>query len=438
MFVKPFFILSVDHVSITSNSIREVSIYNSIDMTLPELTFKINDNLGNFASKLNLYIGAIIDVAISETSNELKPEYLKQTNFMQFVITKVFDGFEFREPAMAGYIQVWCKPAWYLFGSYGGHAYAPMKLSELIKKVCQDANTSVKLDIIDDNFEESSDPGNVSRFKCGESDIDFIENKLLPYTNIDDSNAIFFVDWFNRPHLTSFSKLIGQNEKVLFAPPIESASSVQSSIRSISDQKGIELLYNWKNIKLTIGNDNLKKAFSTIKEQVIFENNESGKVYIANQQPKAKLGKDKSPAFNAKMPINAITMEYIEATSCKSFPNRLLPDALALARNDDTNIIDLISVTLEIDAAVDGFIAGDTALVICPIRTLNDKSLTSEEKKKNTHWLNGKWLIKDIQLSQTNGESGNTVSFVTLVRPTIQFNKDTTTIEHPAYFYTVD
>ena len=192
---KPVFVLDIDGLTLTPKDLHEVSIYFSLDRTLPELTFKILDSNGTQISSLYLYIGAKIGVKLCE----LRGEKDEPTQYMDFIVTRFFDGFEQKDEFMTGYIQVWCKPAWYMFGTYQGHAYPPMKLSELIKAVCSNAIEDVGLVIKDENFETSSDPGNLPRYKTGESDLDFIEQKLLPYTNIDDSNAFFFVNLSGEP-----------------------------------------------------------------------------------------------------------------------------------------------------------------------------------------------------------------------------------------------
>ena len=175
MLTRPLIIVYLDRVQIPARNLEDVAIFNSIDMTLPELSFKIIDMDGLYLSQLDLYIGATVGIDIIEGNRNLEKSSLSGHSFGDFVITKIFDGFESNNESMGGFIQVWCKPAWYLFGRYQGHAYPPMKLSELIKQVCSDANDNVKLIIEDDRFASSSDPGNVPRYKCGESDLDFIQ-----------------------------------------------------------------------------------------------------------------------------------------------------------------------------------------------------------------------------------------------------------------------
>jgi hypothetical protein len=413
-------------------------------MTLPELTFKINDTDGDFLSKLDVYVGATVGIDIIEGNRNLEKDSLTARTLCDFVVTKVFDGFEFGNEQMGGFVQVWCKPAWYLMGNYQGHAYAPMKLSALIKKVCEDANPNIRLKIEDERFTDSSDPGNTPRFKCGESDLDFIEQKLLPYTNIQDSNVFFFLDWFNRPNLTSFAKMVSAEPKVIVYPSIGIASTVQDKISKIVEQKGITEYYAWDKIQVKIGDEDLKKSFATMKKKISLENNETGKVYIANQQPKARMGKDSDKAKMAKMPFNAMTMEYIEATSNEAYPNRLLPDALAMARNSDNDVIDFIELIIYVKGTADGFTCGETLLLLTPLRRVrvdkNDESkpVAEELNKKNTHWLSGKWLIKSVLMQQEKCNPDECTTVLTIVRPTLIYNVDTTTINKSNFLYSVD
>lgn len=444
MITRPLIIVYLDRVEIDQRHLEDVTIFNSIDMTLPELTFKINDTDGDYLSKLNVYEGATVGIEIIEGNRNLEKDSLTAKTLCDFVITKIFDGFEFGNEQMGGFIQVWCKPSWYLLGNYQGHAYAPMKLSALIKKVCEDANPNIRLKIEDERFTDSSDPGNTPRFKCGESDLEFIEQKLLPYTNIQDSNVFFFLDWYNRPNLTSFAKMVSAEPKVIIYPAIGIADTVQDKITKIVEQKGITEYYSWERIQVKIGDEDLKKAFATMKKKISLENNETGKVYIANQQPKARMGKDSDKAKLAKMPFNAMTMEYIEATSNEAYPNRLLPDALAMARNSDNDVIDFIELTIYLKGVVDGFTCGDTLLLLTPLRRVRvnkddeAKSIADEINKKNTHWLNGKWLIKSVLMQQEKCNPDECTTVLHIARPTLVYNVDTTTIDKSNYLYSVD
>lgn len=447
MINKPVMIVSINRNVLSPRNVEDVSIYNSIDMALPEMAFKIMDMDGTLLSQLEIYIGAtvnvnIVDVDDSENATE------KNYEIMDFVITKIFDGFETNNAEMGGFIQIWCRPAWYLFGRYQGHAYPPMKLSELIKQVCSEANDNVKLVIEDERFANSSDPGDTPRYKCGESDLDFIEKKLLPYTNINDSNVFFYLDWFNRPNLTSFERLISQEPKVLICPSLYLSDSIADKIQDLAKKKGITELFMWTDINLTVGNEDIRKAFATLKKRIELENNATGKVYVADQQPKAKIGRNTKNSFSAKMPFNALTMEYIEATSMDAYPNKLLHDALALSRNSDNEIVDLMQIELTINGAADNFVAGDTIYLLTPLRNIDvdeankdkeeSEKLPEELEKKNVHWLNGKWLIKSIMMNQYKCNPIEFSTILTIIRPTLEYELENTTINNPKYFYSVD
>lgn len=446
MMLSPYLSISIDGLPLLQNQIKEVSLYSSVDQTLPELTFKLDDTQGTQISQLQVYVGATVGVSLINMGKDTSKEPTTIGNadnikYLNFVITRIFDGFEHNEPKLSGYIQVWCKPSWYMYGNYQGHAYAPMKLSELIKQVCSDTNQLNELIIEDDNFNTSSDPGNVPRYKCSESDLDFIEKKLLPYTNIDDSNVFFYVDWFNAPHLTSFAKMIKQEESFLITPPTDQSDTVRDAVSKLTSSKCITEARPWSNIEIDIGNDDLKKAFGKLKMQVTLQNNQTGKVYIANQQPSVRLGSNSGDNYNSKMPLSAIKMELIEATSSDIYPNRILSDALSLARNGDTQLVDLMRLKVTFDSIVDNVDVGSTAYLLTPLRTIiddPDNPISDADKKRTVFWLNGKWLIQSIQLNQTDGDPNKCSTIMILDRPTFQFNKKTTTLDKPAYFYQVE
>ena len=447
MINRPVMMVSINRNILSPGNVEDVSVYNSIDMTLPEMVFKIMDLDGSLLSGLDIYIGATVNinmVEVDDSENAADKNY----EITDFVITKIFDGFEAGNAGMGGFLQIWCRPAWYLFGRYQGHAYPPMKLSELIKQVCSEANDNVKLVIEDDRFASSSDPGDTPRYKCGESDLEFIEKKLLPYTNINDSTVLFYLDWFNRPNLTSFERLIGQEPKVLIGPPLYLSETVGDKIQDLAKEKGITEFFMWTDINLTVGNEDVKKAFATLKKRIELENNATGKVYVADQQPRAKIGRNTRSSFFAKMPVNALTMEYIEATSIDAYPNKPLHDALALSRNSDHDVVDLMEIELTVNGAVDNFVAGDTVYLLTPLRDIDvdeanknkeeDEKLPEELGKKNVHWLNGKWLLKSIMMNQIKCNPIDFSTVLTLVRPTLEYELENTTINNPKYFYSVD
>ena len=59
MITRPLIIVYLDRVQIPPRNLEDVAIFNSIDMTLPELSFKIVDMDGLYLSQMDLYIGVL-------------------------------------------------------------------------------------------------------------------------------------------------------------------------------------------------------------------------------------------------------------------------------------------------------------------------------------------------------------------------------------------
>lgn len=436
MFIRPEFCLEIDGAVINTDRIKDISLYNSIDSTLPELTFKISDEQGDFINELNLYVGCRVKVILIDKVEYENPDPKIAPvgmSFCEFSITRVYDGFESNK-GFSGYIQVWCIQAWRVYGNYNGIAFPPQKISDTIKEICKSTNELASIRFDEDAIKTSSDTGSSPRFKCAESDLEFIENKLLPYTNIDSSNVFFYVDLFGTVHLTSFNAISSKKESVIVAAPKMQLTKQESDLmEQVMNDKQIDFPYFYSRINVNIGNEDIRKQLEQIKRKCLLYNNSTGKSYIGYQEPSVAMGKQSDKNFANKIPFNTFKIEAMDATGSEVYPNRTFDDALAMAFNKDVYLEDIFLSKIIVDGIVDEAKVGETLYLLPKLRVLQGEGLSDEDKKKVINWMSGKWVIKSIKYTMVERDACNTE--IEIIRPTFIFNSDTTTISKPRSFY---
>ena len=442
MFFDPLVLIQIDGGPILDyNKVRDISIYSSIDSTLPELTFKINDSDGRFISTMQLYLGQIVNVMVRDISSDgdkiaARDSHFKPLiNLCTFTIKRIYDGLEAGN-GYSGFIQVWCTQSWRTFGNYKPKIYSPQLNSNVIRDVCKNANKLANIGINSDYWSESSDQGIIPRYKCGESDIEFLETKVLPYTNIDDSNVFFFLDQFGYAHLTSFDKIKNAEEKVIIRAPDSQVNDVWEKVNKLKDEKKIEA-YPYEDIKIDIGDINILKKLGLIKQKVLIVNNNTGKVYDGIQKLSARMGGNSGKAFQNVVPVSLINMASMEATSSKIIENRIFDDAMAIAGNSEIQLEDMFQVIVSVGNIVNEVLPGDTLNLIPPLQIMDTSETinTPGLENKIVSWLDGKWVVKSVQYNQKEKSKASTS--LTLIRPTFIYSSDYTTIDNPDRFYQI-
>lgn len=442
MFFDPLVLIQIDGGPILDYSkVRDISIYSSIDSTLPELTFKINDSDGRFISTMQLYLGQIVNVMVRDISSDgdkiaARDSHFKPLiNLCTFTIKRIYDGLEAGN-GYSGFIQVWCTQSWRTFGNYKPKIYSPQLNSNVIRDVCKNANKLANIGINADYWNESSDQGIIPRYKCGESDIEFLETKVLPYTNIDDSNVFFFLDQFGYAHLTSFDKIKNAEEKAIIRAPDSQVNDVWEKVNKLKDEKKIEA-YPYEDIKIDIGDINILKKLGLIKQKVLIVNNNTGKVYDGIQKLSARMGGNSGKTFQNVVPVSLINMASMEATSSKIIENRIFDDAMAIAGNSEIQLEDMFQIIVSVGNIVNEVLPGDTINLIPPLQIMDTSETinTPGLENKIVSWLDGKWVVKSVQYNQKEKSKASTS--LTLIRPTFIYSSDYTTIDKPDRFYQI-
>ena len=154
-------------------SIRGLRIKSSIEDGLPFGFIEINDSDGLLLAQFNnLQVGALVDIVLlnPETGEEglkFPPFYILQLEGDNSITPNIF----------AGNFKIWFGHPWFLYKDIKNHAYKPGNNAEIIKKILRSEDRGIAFEVDNKNFDVTDDTSS-RRFKVGETDWDFIQNKI--------------------------------------------------------------------------------------------------------------------------------------------------------------------------------------------------------------------------------------------------------------------
>lgn len=427
--LRPTLKLTIDGNEIPTSQFYDFTAFDSVDTTLPQLSFKIRDPDGQLLSKLSIKIGSEINIQIFDQEEALMKAVASKEEYdlCKFSVTKVYDGMELNLASGSGFIQIWCIQSWALYGDYRGKAYKPALISSIIEDVCKNIHKSAGLDE-DVEIEESTDAGKNPRYKCNESDIDFIEKKLLPYCSVGKSNAFFYVDLLGKIHLTSFNTMFAKKETALFSPIPEQVGVIDDPYEK-QDELGLDgsLMYN--SCKVSLGNEQIEKFWTHILKKCYLVDHSMGATLFGKIYPRVSIGKSGSNIYNV-LPIESLKLASTEATGAFNYQFGILDDQLNRAINDDLYLNDMFSVTLTTVNEDPRVVVGSTAYLQFP-KVYTENKLG--QVKYLSHWLEGKWLVYSKIVAKDKKEAVS--AMYTLIKPMITLSQTKNAVDMPFTLY---
>jgi hypothetical protein len=375
----------------------------------------------------------VVDIDSDNPSNEEKTLY----TFPMFSISQILNGFEQSTKELQGYIQLQIENQWSLNGDYSIHAYAPMKCSELFKKVMKESNHGDSKFIIDNsNFDESSDEGKSPRYKFGESDYEFLVNKVLPFTSINQQPAYFFVNEKNKVFLKTFKSLYDKEPKTLIVTDSSTPQEYSEELQKILDNKGLNSVLAIIKANCMIGSDE-KGSFTIeqLKQKIFYTDPISNKTIGGKQLPSVKLASSAGEMAGDLLPISEALMTAIESTSSKILHFRTLDDQIGLSTIENRKLDGLFTFNCTVNLFTGNTISlGDTVFFFQPTASMKS---ASGDKEYSSHWLNDKWVVAKITYSNSPGDPKVLQTSLTLIRPTFMLNKKNTSLDVPQLFYQI-
>lgn len=427
--IRPTLRLTIDGKDIPTSQFYDFTAFDSVDTTLPQLSFKIKDPDGQLLSRLSIKIGSEINVKIFDQEEDLMKKVASKEEYdlCKFSVTKVYDGMELNLASGAGFIQIWCIQSWALYGDYIGKAYKPALISSIIEDVCKNIHKGAGLNE-DVEIEESTDAGKNPRYKCNESDIDFIEKKLLPYCSVGKSNAFFYVDLLGKIHLTSFNTMFAKKENALFSPMPEQVGAIDDPYEK-QKELGLDGSLIFNSCKVSLGNEQIEKFWTHILKKVFLVDHNMGTTLFGKIYPRVSIGKSGSNVYNV-LPIESLKLASTEATGAFKYQFGILDDQLNRAINDDLYLNDMFSVTLTTVNEDPRVTVGSTAYLQFP------KVYTEEEGGKIkylSHWLEGKWLVYSKIVTKNSKEAVS--AMYTLIKPMLTLSPTKNAVDMPFTLY---
>lgn len=427
MIEKPHTQIIINEKKIRPNDIYDINLYTSIWETLPKLSFKLNDPTGKLLAELNIVEGALVILATIDTSyhnesvtleeNPENDEEIAQRNraafedlyFVEpfdtdffptpFVIKEIFTGFEGSNPN-AGFIQIECVQSWDLFVNPNQNGYNG-KISEIIKKVLSDTIDNAKIDKSEINGEssnninylnDSSDDGKTIRHSAGLVDIDFIEQRLLPYLNIQEKPGYFFIDAFRRPHISNFDLMFSSKPEVLLYNTKNINNEQAEHLGNLIQSSGCSEFIPISDIVCEFGQNknysNILCTYMTGRTLNIIESKNS-----IIQSSFISEGHD-----DAITPFNINQYYSVPASRFSLSPNFVPADDKLLLKNNafkdaDRNIV----AKIKVNYISEKLRVGDTIEYYTPY--LGGK----------IHWLNGRWVVGAITYQILKDSSGKDI-----------------------------
>lgn len=324
-------------------------------------------------------------------------------------------------------VEILCEHPWKIFKDFSAHAYYGKKNSEVIKDLIENAEgRGFDFEDLDDlMFFDSDDGGKIPRYKCGEGDYDFIVNHILPYTTIKDEPAVFWVDEVNNVHLDSFKNMYANDEKALLF--VGSEADLTDDVAAKGSMMEGMAFVSHKTVK--IGSDNEEKMISVLKPDVSIDDVANLLTYTGHLLPKIALGKVKKGLSDiAHVPIELKAMALADATDKKFYRNHPFDDLKAVALHEQSIFNSMFAIEVESTFCGHFVHTGDNVeLYVQP-----DKTQTPARES----WMNGKWHVRRMRYIFDKGYNMYTCK-LTLIRPSFNINKLTTSIMDLDEFYAV-
>ena len=394
--------------------IREFVFVSSISGQLPLGYFDYFDQNGSFLKSYeNLSIGTPITF---NTYTDSEDKNLKNFKFKNYVILYVEslngEGSSGQFDGIKGKIRIWFGHKWYLYKDTKNHAYAPMKNSKLVEKILKDDTRGISFKI--KSLVESDDDGKVSRYKTCETDIEFLNNKVIPFCSHKKLPMYLFCDISGDFSFSSFTRLYEQKSKIFYTPATILENEGYDTVAAALEQDSLKCdgASNFLFATVSMGN---KKFLDESRMKLFLEDAEEGSFISGTKNPLNTAGKSTGSHFYNLLPLNKHYAMTSMGTSVFTVRNRLMQDAMSLAYSHVKDLDSCFKLTISGYFDAKQYNVGETVNIYFNLG----------------NWLNGKWLIESFMIStgEGDGKKDNLLQSLVLIRPTFCGDENTTTID---------
>ncbi len=424
--------LSVDKQNIPIYNIIDFQFTSDIRSCIPRGFFVLRDE-GERLYNLQFKIGSLVAISIVDTKGNLAEESAYginpkmsfsmgalaspiKTQLCPCYVTNVEYN---KENFLAdnSEIKVYFAYQWEYYKDFTNHVYAPMKISALFKEVLTKRKSRFKFESGKEvlMLDETTDSGELPRYKSNESDIDFLLNKALPYAKFGDYPAYFFLDDYARVYLKPFNSMFSASPKCNFI--LRGEMPVSTPVNPSMGAKDLEACF------LSIGTSSEGTLMDKLKLGAYLEDQAIGHNYFGIKEPTSKCGEDLGGGI---LPFSVEDFMSTLQTNDATPYNKSFADGSALITYQQRDLDEMFTFAFVSEYCGEYVSVGDTI------------SLTVSNQSKipmgTSFWLNDTWLVS--KLTHTRKENETVVTQLEVIRPTIT-STILGTLEYPLLWQTL-
>lgn len=414
--------IRINEYELKPDDIAAFQFVCDIDDGYPKGVLTLNDKSGEILSRFEgLEIGSKVQfVAVDRVKNtEDKNPAIAFCELMVASVAEIPSDTQ----TIHGNIELLLVHPWEFFKDYSNHAYNGLQNSQIIKNILESDARGFKFK--DMFISSSDDDGKQPRYKCCESDYEFIKNKLLPYTTIGGAAAMFWIDELSRPHLQGVEKAFTQEPKALIVnmgQDIGHDEKVQEALKTIKN------VMTYSNIKVKVGDEDISSVLAPLQSKVYVDfNTVNGGIFLGRNICKMKVGKSGGPQVKSVLPVDLITGSGDKGILALS--NRSRKDQDFFIGNITAPLLNMFRLEVFGNFVGESVHVGDIVQVYIPAKPDLD-----DDKKPKSHWLSGPWLVKKSSTTMRKENDFKVNSNLVLVRPTFVVNTKESNIPSLKYY----
>ena len=391
------YVVLIDGEPYGSDLISEVSVNYDINTHLPYGSLTLADNNGDRLAKMSFMIGSTVEIKVMSPNSGAFA-------FPVMVISKLFHDTTATAQEFGGFYQILIEHPWMLSLDYTPHAYAPAKVSSIVKAILEDDTRGVSYKGKTVNIAETDDTGKIPRYKTETSDYEFITKNLLPMAVIRGQPAYFFLDTRGIFNFISIQELYKEQAEAVLTG-IELASSIKDldKIVNATLTKNVVLATDFS---VLIGGGTKIPLLRSLRPKVNLDTM-TGKFLSGIKSPTAVLTTANGKNSGNKIPVLVSTILENKPTDEISSPNKLWDDQVSLAVNSGRRLDSMFRLECTIGPDISTAITiGSVVQFILP-----EKVITNEVEEKTVlkaHWLVGKWVVQQMNYTIT-GDGAETI-----------------------------
>ncbi len=371
--VSPTFRVVINGYELREEQIIDIKLKYSIHSLIPTGSISFRDPSGLFMANFKVAIGSSVLIYLVNTLKDGKQSDVFE--FHTWVVTGITDDSSIKQDYFAGNITLDIAHPWAIYKDYDTHAYGGMVLSKLLKKVLEESNRGLQIEV--GNIVDTQDLGNRPRYKFQISDDRFIEEMILPYCSSEGQSCYAYLTEMGQFSLDNFKSMFEREDKVCFI-----SSPTEQEVDSVNIIKEFDDIKVWKSPSLIIGGS--KQTIENIGPEFIFDDESSNSVMAVKGKYSYFTSDEKLLPFDKTFFGDA----KASGTAKRLFLNRFPDDMIALSRSLFNDPTFLFKISFASDFTNKTGI-GDTLY-------LNILYKDVGKKIEKDHWINGRWVVEGI------------------------------------------